>query len=616
LKNKINILIVEDENIIVMNLQRLLKSLGYHTAAVVNSGAEALKKVEELKPDLILMDIVLKDDMDGIEAADRIRSQFDIPVVFLTAYIDDEKINKVIRTEPYGYIIKPYQDGELRIAVEMALNKHQVNRALKESEEKYKDLVEKSGIAILIDDEEGGFKYFNKKFAEMFGFSMKEMKNRQISSIVHPDDGEWVMKLHTDRILGKRRRSKYEFRGIRKDGSTIYLEVNTSLIKENGKIIGTRYYMTDITKRKKMEVSIAESEERYKGLFENSTDFIYTLDLEGSFTNVNKAAERLTGYKKDELIGMNLRDYTSRDTQKRLIQAFNKVFKTGESLQDLQLDVTIKDGTKKYFDTSAGRIIKGNEVIGFQGSSRDITERKRVVEELRESEELHRTLIDTLPDAVAMFDLQGQFIYASSLVPELFGVESVEDLIGTNGLRFIAPEEKDTALKNLAAALEKGIQKGVEYTVVRGDGIRFSAELNVSPLRDSDGKAKSFIIVIRDITKRKRAEEMLKKSEEKYRMIFEKAPVGITHFDMNGVITSCNTYLAKILGARVEKIIGFDMVSGVKDIQSKAAIQEVLSGRVGYFEGKYTSITGGKSTIIKNIYSPVFSEDGSQVGGI
>ncbi|MFC1895372.1 PAS domain-containing protein, partial [Thermodesulfobacteriota bacterium] len=112
------------------------------------------------------------------------------------------------------------------------------------------------------------------------------------------------------------------------------------------------------------------------------------------------------------------------------------------------------------------------------------------------------------------------------------------------------------------------------------------------------------------------AEESLKESENKYRVIFEKAPIGITHFAMNGVITSCNEVLVEILGAQREKIIGFNMTTNVTDIQSKAAIREVFSGRTGYFEGKYTSVTGGKAIIIGNIYSPIFSEDGLQKGGI
>ncbi|MDD5687869.1 MAG: PAS domain S-box protein [Elusimicrobia bacterium] len=141
-------------------------------------------------------------------------------------------------------------------------------------------------------------------------------------------------------------------------------------------------------------------------------------------------------------------------------------------------------------------------------------------------------------------------------------------------------------------------------------------EFNWSPLKLSNGNIVGINVFIQDITNRKHAEEELKESENKYHAIFEKAPIGITHFDMNGVITSCNTRLIGILGTSIKNIIGFNMQTGVKDIQAKAAIHEVLSGKIGHFEGEYVSVVSGKSIMIKNVYSPLFSEDGLLLGGI
>jgi PAS domain S-box-containing protein len=128
------------------------------------------------------------------------------------------------------------------------------NEALRKSENQYKDLVEKSGVAILIDDVDGNIKYCNEQFADMFGFSTKEMMQTTIQSLIHHDDIERVMKLHIDRMQGKKRQSVYEFKGIRKDGLIVHVEVHTSLVKETDKIIGTRSYISDITKRKKEEI--------------------------------------------------------------------------------------------------------------------------------------------------------------------------------------------------------------------------------------------------------------------------------------------------------------------------------------------------------------------------
>jgi PAS domain S-box-containing protein/putative nucleotidyltransferase with HDIG domain len=117
----------------------------------------------------------------------------------------------------------------------------------------FRDLVEKAGIAILVDDRVGKFKYINKKYAEFFGYSPSEMKKLTIRDVVHPDDVDMVMRYHEGRISGKRVPSQYEFKGIKKDGSTIYLEVTAQVIKRAGKPTGTRSFITEITERKKLE---------------------------------------------------------------------------------------------------------------------------------------------------------------------------------------------------------------------------------------------------------------------------------------------------------------------------------------------------------------------------
>ena len=137
------IMVVEDENIVAMELRSRLESLGYSVPAVISSGAEAIKKASESNPDLVLMDIVIKGDMDGIETAEQIRSNFNIPVVFVTAYADNITLQRAKITEPSGYILKPFKEKELQISIEIALYKHKIERELKESKEDLAKAVEK-----------------------------------------------------------------------------------------------------------------------------------------------------------------------------------------------------------------------------------------------------------------------------------------------------------------------------------------------------------------------------------------------------------------------------------------------------------------------------------------
>jgi len=131
--NKIRILIVEDEGIIGKDIERALKQMMYEVCARVMTGADAIAKASELKPDLVLMDIVLKRGMDGIEAADVIRKEMDIPVIYLTAYTDQEKIERASVTEAFAYIVKPFEDRELHSNIQLALHKHSVEQQMKKA---------------------------------------------------------------------------------------------------------------------------------------------------------------------------------------------------------------------------------------------------------------------------------------------------------------------------------------------------------------------------------------------------------------------------------------------------------------------------------------------------
>ncbi len=128
---KSKIMIVEDEGITADDIRMSLQSLGYTVSSVVSSGEEAIKKAEGDRPDLVLMDIVLKGEMDGIEAASQIRSCYDIPIIYLTAYADQKILERARITEPFGYIVKPFVNEDLKIAIEIALYKHRVEKERK-----------------------------------------------------------------------------------------------------------------------------------------------------------------------------------------------------------------------------------------------------------------------------------------------------------------------------------------------------------------------------------------------------------------------------------------------------------------------------------------------------
>ncbi|MGB9978135.1 response regulator [Methanobacterium sp.] len=147
------ILIVEDEKILAMGLKKKLEKLGYSVTDLTSSGAEAIESVKKVQPDLVLMDIVLKGAMDGIETAEFIVNLYDIPIIYLTAYADDEMLAKAEKTCPYGYILKPYKDSELKANIKMAIYKH---NAQKEKVMDFEDIYRE--VTRFLDENEGSFK--------------------------------------------------------------------------------------------------------------------------------------------------------------------------------------------------------------------------------------------------------------------------------------------------------------------------------------------------------------------------------------------------------------------------------------------------------------------------
>ncbi|GAG40521.1 unnamed protein product, partial [marine sediment metagenome] len=177
------ILIVEDEGIVAEEIRSRLKRLRYEAAAVVFSGEEAIKKAEETHPDLVLMDIRLRGDIDGVEAAQEIRTRFDIPVVFVTAYADEETLQRAKMTEPYGYIFKPFEDRELRSSIEMAFYKHSIERRLRESERWLATTLKSIGDAVIATNAKGRVLFMNPVAEALTGWKHKDALGKDLTEV-------------------------------------------------------------------------------------------------------------------------------------------------------------------------------------------------------------------------------------------------------------------------------------------------------------------------------------------------------------------------------------------------------------------------------------------------
>ena len=180
----IGILIAEDEAIVAIALDRALRQMRFSVIGIADTGEEAIRLAEERRPNLVLMDIKLKGDMDGVEAAAQIQARYDVPVVYLTAYADDQMLQRAGLTAVYGYILKPFQERELKVAIEMAVHKHNMEKRLKERERWLSATVSSVDEGILAADELERVKYLNAVAEELTGRNMQEALGQRMTDVV------------------------------------------------------------------------------------------------------------------------------------------------------------------------------------------------------------------------------------------------------------------------------------------------------------------------------------------------------------------------------------------------------------------------------------------------
>jgi diguanylate cyclase (GGDEF)-like protein/PAS domain S-box-containing protein len=258
--SKASILIIEDEHIVAMDIQNTLERNGYQVAGHADRGEDAIKKAEELHPDLILMDISLKGEMDGIEAATQIRARFDLPIIFLTALADQSTTKRARLAEPYGYLLKPFDERELVILIEMAIYKHEMEKKLRESEERY-DLAARGTNDGLWDwNLKNNEIYYSPRWKEMLGFKEEEIGNSPDEWLkrVHLNNRKQVQKNLVSHINGNTPHFESEFKIQHANGSYIWMLTRGLAVRDaEGKAYRMAGSQTDITARKLVEERLA-----------------------------------------------------------------------------------------------------------------------------------------------------------------------------------------------------------------------------------------------------------------------------------------------------------------------------------------------------------------------
>jgi len=264
------------------------------------------------------------------------------------------------------------------LAKEMTERK-QAKEALRDSEEKYRTILESIDEIYFEVDISGNFTFFNNSLPKSLGYSKDELMGMNNRDYMTPESSKKIFNLFNQIYKTGNPIKKVDYEIIRKDGSHGIHEMFASMIKDkSGQPIGFRGIAHDITELKKSEDALRKSEEKYRTILESIKEGYAELDISGKFTFVNDAACKILGYPKDELIGMNNRDYMDEESAKNVYQIFSKIYRTGKPSKVFDYEIIRKNGSKGYVEFSASlRMDSKGQPIGFRGVSRDITDQKR-----------------------------------------------------------------------------------------------------------------------------------------------------------------------------------------------------------------------------------------------
>ncbi len=515
------VLLIEDEAIVAADIRARLTALGYSVPAIAASAEEAVQRAHELRPDIMVADIVLEGTYDGIDAVQQIRKSMDIPVVYLTAYGDEKTVERAKLTEPVGYVLKPFDERELRFTIEIGLYKHQVEKRLRDREEQYRQLADHPGEVLwMMDAKSGETLYLSPAYEQIWGRPYRDLPATLDHWVqpVHPDDRPKVLEVYNAALAGKQEDRGLEYRIVRPDGSTrwvwsrIYPVLNAA--GEVYRIGGSSH---DITKQKWAWEAMRESEERYRLMADNATDLISRHSPQGVFLYASPASRTLLGYRPEELLGTSAYGYLHPDDT----DAIRRADAEGGAFLSAAIAmyrIRKKDGAYVWFESSAHPVrhpLTGElqEVIVV---SRDITGRRSTEETLRRYE----FIANSSSEFMTLINRHYVYEAANTAYCKAHGKER-DQIVGRTVTDIWGQETFSTVIKGYLDHCFAGSDVHYERWFDFGaKGHRYIA-VNYNPYRGESGEVTHAVVVSHDLTERKQDEDAIHASLKEKEMLLK-----------------------------------------------------------------------------------------------
>ncbi|MBU2515322.1 PAS domain S-box protein [bacterium] len=489
--SKARIIVVEDEVIIAMEIENSLQNLGYEVTSVVNSGDEAIQKSKGDKADLILMDIRIQGDKDGIETAEIIRNKFSIPVVFSTAYLDEERIERAKITMPFGYVLKPIQERDLKVTLEMALyvakidaERRKAELALRKSEERFSLAMDATSDGLFDWNIKTNEIYFSPGYFSMLGYDANELPHtfETYQTLLHPEDAVRTEINLTNYLSGKISDNSIEIRLKGKSGKWIWILSRGNIVEldENGnpsRMVGTNVNIDD---RKRAEEQLLYEKELTNHYLNVAGVLLIALDLTGNVTLINPKGCEILGYPEDEIIGYNWFDkFLPSEGIDEVKKVFYEIVEGNiEPVEYYENPISRKDGSQRYiaWHNSILRNKQG-EIIGLFSSGEDRTQQHRTEVFLKENEKKYRALFENAPYGIFLVDHKARYKDVNDIACKMTGY-SREELLQLTIPEISSPDEeiRKQDIKPFLDIQATGKGEGVIH-LKHKDGYIFKAEL-------------------------------------------------------------------------------------------------------------------------------------------
>jgi len=592
------ILLVEDDPVTIMLESNYLKKSGFKVISA-KTAEEAIKLTDNQSDiDMVLMDIELGEEMDGIFAAREILGRHDLPLIFISSHTEKAIVEKTESISSYGYILKNSGERVFIASVKMAfklfeekLKVQLTERELRKSEEEFRLIAENTSDGIIVI-ENGKVTYVSPAYIRILGYSVEEELSRteeNIRELMHPAERKTAIDVIYQAINQQKKNIVYTFRAKHKNGNYIWREDNATFIYDNeGKHIKSYVIARDISERVQAQEELLRSQSRYQGLVENLNDLVFLITADGLIQYVSSAISRLFGYEPDELTGKSFHSFIHPEDLNMISSALLDIL--NKRIHPSEYRIHTKSGEIRWVRSSSTPLYEDGRIIGIQGILSDITEQKIAEKALRESEQRNKALLNALPDLMFLLDENGAFIdYHAPDEDEL--LIKPESFLGKRADELVPGYYADIITKQIIEVKEKGSDIQQYNLEIKNERRVF--ESRMVPC------AENYMVIIRDITQQQKLTEQIRLSEKKYHDLYESVPIGLYQSTPDGKILEANTAFLRLSGIDVslsDSWMKQDMRKSYVNPEDALKLRELLqkNGFVNGFEAEFLRNDGVK----------------------